>query len=409
MKRALLITTVSGFVPQFELNNVAILQEMGYEVHYASNFHCPHYGFDNHRLEGTGIFCHQIDFVRSPFHILANQAAYWQLVKLLRREFFDLIHCHTPMGGVLGRLAAKSFQKKQKVSIKVFYTAHGFHFFRGAPFWNWLFYYPIERWLAYSTDCLITINEEDYQRAKRFQLRKQMDKPGRVVRVNGVGIVTAEYQNLSKLKKQKGQIEFLSSIRKKIGLKEGMLFLLSVGELNFNKNHKVVIQALAKSRADIFYAICGEGRFHTRLQRMIQHYHLENRVKLLGYQNDILELLKVADVFVLPSLREGLSLSLQEAMASGLPVIASDIRGNRELIDEKEGGWLVKPKDRVGWIQAIDALHSADLEQMGLYNINKIKKYDKTIVIKQMKEIYSSFLKKPEWDNFLCRNGNEKD
>lgn len=390
IKRALLVTTVSGFVPQFEQSNVAILQEMGYEIHYASNFHHPHYGLDNQRLKGSGIFCHQIDFVRSPFQVAANKRAYLQLLALLKNESFDLIHCHTPMGGVLGRLAAKYSQKQEKQRAYVCYTAHGFHFFRGAPLRNWLFYYPIERWLAHYTDCLITVNREDYQLAKTFRLRKRKGISGRVERVNGVGIEVGDYQKLSgvenEIKKQK-----IAWIRKKLGIEESMLFFLSVGELNSNKNHKIVIQALAKSRANIFYAICGEGDSRLLLQRMIQRYHLENRVKLLGYREDILELLRAADVFVFPSLREGLSLSLQEAMASGLPVIASDIRGNRELIKEGKGGWLVKPKDKKGWIQAIEGLHKADLIQMGKYNASCIKKYDKAIVTKQMRAIYRFF------------------
>ncbi|MBO5278732.1 MAG: glycosyltransferase, partial [Lachnospiraceae bacterium] len=162
MKRVLIVTTVSGFVPQFEMNNVRILQEMGYEVHYASNFKNPHYGKDNHRLEGTGVVCHQVDFVRSPFRFIQNMRAYAQLRKLMRENQFQMVHCHTPMGGVLARLAARKYRR---TGTKVLYTAHGFHFYKGAPVFNWLFYYPVEWLLARWTDVLITINEEDYQRA----------------------------------------------------------------------------------------------------------------------------------------------------------------------------------------------------------------------------------------------------
>lgn len=126
VKKALLITHVSGFVPQFEMNNVRILQSMGYEVHYASNFNTPSYGTDNHRLDGTGIICHQIDFVRSPFD-KRNLHVYRQMVELMRREDFSLVHCHTPMGGVMARLAAHATG-----TGPVIYTAHGFHFFKGA-------------------------------------------------------------------------------------------------------------------------------------------------------------------------------------------------------------------------------------------------------------------------------------
>ena len=189
IKKALIATTVSGFVPQFEMSNVKILQEMGYEVHYASNFENVSYGSDNRRLEGTGIICHQIDFVRSPFQIRENKKAYWQLKKLMQEEKFSLLHCHTPVASVLSRLSASSYQNKtlkakrmkekqvlnayQQVDLKVVYTAHGFHFYKGAPWKYWLLFYPVERWCANVTDVLITMNQEDYERAKRFCKRKK--------------------------------------------------------------------------------------------------------------------------------------------------------------------------------------------------------------------------------------------
>ena len=172
MKKALLVTHVSGFVPQFEMG---ILQNMGYEVHYASNYHNPSYGDDNRRLDGTGIIRHQVDFERSPYS-LKNVTAYRQLKQLMEEERFDLVHCHTPMGGVLARLAAHATN-----TGPVIYTAHGFHFYKGAPLLNWLIYYPVERWLSRYTDIQITINHEDFMRAKHF-------KAGRVVRIHGVGI-----------------------------------------------------------------------------------------------------------------------------------------------------------------------------------------------------------------------------
>lgn len=410
MKRALIVTTVSGFVPQFEMNNVHILQEMGYEVHYASNFHNPHYGSDNQRLVGTDIICHQVDFVRSPFRVTENIKAYRQLKNLLQKYGFHCIHCHTPMGGVLGRLAAehcqrydkkrseqkdqrgrkerikhsqrdKSQEKQTRQSQVVVYTAHGFHFFDGAPLVNWLFYYPVERWLAHFTDVLITINEEDFQRAGKFRLRKSAGKRGRVEKVSGVGIDVGYYRKM---------VVDKEAVRKEIGIEKGQLLLLSIGELNHNKNHKVIIEALAKMGKEICYVICGEGREKRVLEKLIKKYRLGNRVQLLGYRKDIPELLKASDVFVLPSFREGLSLSLQEAMACGVPVIASDIRGNRELIDRGKGGWLLNPRDKTGFVSVIQGIEEDTLARMGRYNCRKIEDYDRERMIEKMKKIYGS-------------------
>lgn len=179
-KKALLVTRVSGFVPQFEMNDVKILQKMGYEVHYASDFKIIVYGMDNERLQGTGIVCHDIGFCRSPFSRKVV-SSYRELKKIMLEEQFDLIHCHMPVTGVVTRLAAEAVRKKTKRDVPVLYTAHGFHFFRGAPLINWLYYIP-ERWLARYTDRLITINKEDYQRASGFPVR------GKVEKIPGVGV-----------------------------------------------------------------------------------------------------------------------------------------------------------------------------------------------------------------------------
>lgn len=398
MKKALLITTVSGFVPQFELNHVQILQEMGYEVHYASNFYHPHYGSDNRRLEGTGMICHQVDFERSPFRIKENRKAYQQLKAVLEGNTFDLIHCHTPMGGVLGRLAAehcRKIQKKKEGFSKVFYTAHGFHFYRGAPWKNWLLYYPIEWWLASYTDVLITINQEDYLRARKFRLRKTMERKGRVEKVNGVGIDVNRYQNRSDLVKQS------EKKRKELGISFDAYIFISVGELTKRKNHQIVLKALASikeecKKSKVRYVICGEGPERKRLTKLIRQYHLEKIVSLFGYRTDIGELLIASDCFVFPSKQEGLPVALMEAKAVGLPCICSDIRGNRELAKPEE---LVKTNNSRAYQKKI----KQRLEQKGKGKTGKEKKeekikwadaekYSKRQVMRQMRRIYTENL-----------------
>lgn len=390
-KKALLVTTVSGFVPQFEMNNVRILQELGYEVHYAANYRNVGYGTDNHRLDGTGIIRHQIDFSRSPFDLTKSLKAYRQLKQLMRGEKFDLIHCHTPVGAALARLAAKPHRKD---GCKVIYTAHGFHFYKGAPLSYWLLFYPAERWLARYTDVLITINEEDYERAQRIcgriEKQKKSNKskkiavtkqnPTTVVRINGTGIDTTAYR----------QNTNIDAKRMELGIPSKATLLISIGELNQNKNHMTVIEALHRCESDLFYIICGEGKNREHLNRQIRQYGLEKRVFLLGYRTDTLELLHASDVFVLPSLREGLSHSLQEAMAAGKAVIASDIRGNRELIEQRKGGWLIQPKETGQLAKILDSLGVEDLKRMGQFNQQKIQTYDNRLVDADMRQIYTS-------------------
>ena len=364
MKKALIITTVSGFVPQFEMNNVHILQELGYEVHYASNFHTPVYDNNNDRLKGTGIICHQIDFVRSPYYIRRNLIALKQLISLMRKEHFHLIHCHTPMGGVLGRIAAHKTNTKP-----VIYTAHGFHFYKGAPVWNWLFFYPVERFLAHWTDCLITINKEDYARAKKFNTRKSVEY------VPGVGIDLTNFTP---------HVEYTHDDTKSF-------ILTSVGELSKRKNHILIIKILFKLKNKrIKYLICGSGKEEIYLKRMVNKLGLEKQVYFLGYRKDISKVLEKSDCFIFPSKQEGLPVALLEAMATGMPIIASNIRGNIDLIHNNINGYLCNSeKDFELAINKI--MHSSSIQnQFRINNIKKIKKYSLENIHTKMSSIYQN-------------------
>lgn len=373
MKKALLVTTVSGFVPQFEMNNVRILQQMGYEVHYASNYHMPSYGNDNSRLDGTGIIRHQVDFERSPF-TLKNIAVYKQLKKVMEEEQFDLVHCHTPMGGALARIAAHNTK-----TGPVLYTAHGFHFFKGAPLVNWLCYYPVEKMLSHYTDVLICINQEDYERAKKKFYAKQ------VIKIPGVGIDIKRIENIDVDRNKK---------REDLGIGKDQKVLLFVGEMTKNKNHRLIIEAVAKLHDSSITAVfCGHGQEEQHLRELAKTLHVEEQIRFLGYRKDVLEIYKIADLFVFPSMREGLPVALIEAMASGLAVVCSDIRGNRDLIEEGKGGILIKGDSLEEYCKNIKMLKSNDKERikMGDFNKNKVAQFSIDEVERVMYRIYSSF------------------
>ena len=368
MKKALIITTVSGFVPQFEMNNVHILQELGYEVHYASNFHTPIYGNNNERLKGTDIICHQIDFVRSPYNIERNLIALEQLISLMRKERFHLVHCHTPMGGVLGRIAAHKTNTNP-----VLYTAHGFHFYKGAPIWNWLFFYPVERFLAKWTDCLITINREDYKRAQKLKIKKS------IYYVPGIGITKMDKLSTERIQKKRIELE----------IPLDATLLINIGELNKNKNQKFILKILRKSNMkNLFCIICGEGSQKTQLNTYIKKYNLESQVQLLGFRQDIDELLMCSNIFICTSKREGLSVAVMEALSYGIPVISSNVRGNRELIKKGINGYLVTKnsvKQYLVYLKEIQNLNICMVRDTYLepkYYLNSIEK--------QMKDIYMS-------------------
>lgn len=361
-------TVVKTHINVFHLPYLKWFKEQGYEVHVAAkndfiNEPCIIPNCDKY---------YDIKFARFPFSKV-NIKAYKQLKKLIQENNYEIIHCHTPVAGVLTRLAARNNK-----NTTVIYTAHGFHFFKGAPPLNWLIYYPVERFCARFTDKLITINKEDYERAKRFSLRKN----GKVYYVPGIGINLEKIQNLKVDIKQK---------KKELGMSENTLILLSVGELNKNKNHETVLQALSKLKDKNFiYLICGRGVLKEYLERKIQELHIENKVKLLGYRNDVMEILKISDLFIFPSKREGLPVSVIEAMAAGLPVIASNVRGNRDLIAKEN---LFEPEDIAALTNLIkeqlEAIQNKKLKKVAYANLEQ---YSLKNVLKQMAEIYEEKL-----------------
>lgn len=374
--KMLYILNTTNRVNNFSYSSMIAAQQLGVEFHIAGNWT----GYsDNKEKEADeekyGIRIHQIDFIRTPYD-LRNIKAYKQLVQLMKREKFDVIHCNTPTGGVLGRLAGK----KCKVR-KIIYQAHGFHFYKGAPKKNWLIYYPIEKWLAKYTDALITINNEDYGLAKsKFQLRHN----GKVYYVPGVRIDLSQYDLPDGIREKK---------RAELGLKETDIVLISSGELNENKNNQIIIQALSKLRHEsLHYIICGTGSKYDELKKMTSDNGLDDYILFLGYRNDIKELYRASDIFVMPSLREGLSRSIMEAMASGLPCVVSNIRGNVDLIRNKKGGFLCDPRNVSSFAEAIKDCVSIYKNEFGQFNKSEVKKFDLQTVVEKLNEIYSDVI-----------------
>ncbi|MCM1342627.1 MAG: glycosyltransferase family 4 protein [Lachnospiraceae bacterium] len=327
MKKILIITAIGGFLPQFEMNDVKILMEQGYEVHYASNFANPIYELDMGSLEQMGIRLHPIDIQKSPLRFLRNMRALREIISILRKEKIGVVHCHNPMGGALGRLAAMACGPSGPY---VLYTAHGFHFYDGAPLLNWLLFFPAEYLLARHTDTIITINGEDDARARRCLAGKRKE----VYRIPGVGVETSRFAPDPDMRKE---------VRKTLGIRDGIFYILSVGELNRNKNHEVIIRAIASLHdPDICYGICGKGYRQGYLEELARKEGIEDQVKLFGFRNDIPRMLQGADCFVFPSRREGLGIAALEAMAAGLPMITSDCRGTREYMEDNVTGYMCR-------------------------------------------------------------------
>ena len=378
MKKALILTSVASMISQFNMENIRLLQNNGFRVEVACNFidgnTCSQESIKNlkNELDLLNVKYHQIDFDRNAFALYKNQKAYKQVKLLFEEQSYDLAHFQSPVGGVLGRLAARRYRKK---GTKVIYTAHGFHFYKGASILNWIIFYPIEKIFSRFTDTIITINTEDYALAKSNFYSEY------VAYVPGVGINIHKFSEIEVDRTRKlYDIEIPSEA----------YVILSVGELNDNKNHKQIIKAIAiLNNPDIHYIIAGQGERKLELLQYATELGIETQVHLLGYREDVAELYKAADVFILPSIREGLNVSLMEAMASGLPCIASKIRGNIDLLNETKE-FLVDPHNAKEFSEKIDLLASdKDLcKKIGRINAEKIKMFDSSFVSKKMETIY---------------------
>lgn len=375
MKKVMMLTTTAYMSERFNRNNILILEEMGYEVHVVANFDKGNPTtkavldkFKEWIEEHHGKWI-SISVTKSPADISNNYRAYKEIIALIKEHNYEFIHCHTPVGGVLGRCVA------HRTHTKVIYTAHGFHFFDGAPILNWILYYPVERFLSRWTDMLITINQEDYNRAKKSFHAKRTEY------IPGIGVNIERFS--------RGKVD-RSTKRKDLQLESSDKMLLSVGELNKGKNHASVIKAIKiLNNKNIKYFICGQGRLREELQNLIYRLQMQEQVYLLGYREDISALCQAADLFVFPSLREGLPVALMEAIASKVPVACSRVRGNRDLV--KDESYLFNPSSVEEISKCIKRSLSENSYDVIEENYNRLLAFDENKVNEVMRKLYTKF------------------
>ena len=350
MKR-ILITSTDLMMAQFLLPHVKNLSENGYEVELACSDVGGRLAEVREMARGCAKEVHQVRLRRNPLS-LSNFKGYGDIKKLMAERKFDIIWTNEPVMGVVTRLCAR---KQRKLGTKVLYMAHGFHFFTGAPKINWMIYYPIEKLMAHYTDIIVTVNAEDYHRANTFNVN-------RVEYIHGIGI------NTDRLSLGSTHCD----IRKELGLNSDAFIVLSVGELNKNKNQKTIIKAISNAHDDrIHYIMCGKGNQYENLVAMVKKLGLDNNIHFLGYRRDAVDICSQVDVYVMPSLREGLPISSLEAMYCGLPLLTSNIRGLVDVNKEGRNGYLCPSYDSDSFARYIVALKSDDILRKRMGEINK--------------------------------------
>lgn len=367
MKKILYITTVSGTINAFLVPHIKQLIKQGYKVDIACKITTP----ISKELIDIGVEIFEVSFSRNPLDY-NNIKAYKKLCDIQNKQGYDIIHVHTPIAGLYGRLLKVKFHK-----IKTIYTVHGFHFYKGAPKKNWMIYYPIEKIMSKFTDTIITMNEEDYNQALKFNIKN-------TYKINGVGIDLSHYNP---------KLYNKDEVRKELGLRDDDFVIVMIAEVNKNKNHIQMIKAieiLKKKGIEVKVICAGKGPLLENIKEEIRQRNLDENIFMLGFRSDIPKLITACDIGMLLSYREGLPRNIMELMAYGKPVIGTNIRGIRDLVIDNKTGYLVEVNDYLELANKINRLkHDSSLIKiMSKKSYKNIILYDIENILNDLEKIY---------------------
>lgn len=379
MKKVLIVTALAGFVRSFLKNDIVTLQEMGYTVECAANKNHPGAGKIEEFFDEMNVKFYNIPFSsNSPFS-KQTLVAYKSISKLLKNNNYEMIHVHTPIAGAVVKLAARKYRKK---GCKIVYTTHGFYFHSQSSKKTWMLYFNFEKILSKYTDYIITINKEDYGNAKKMYCKN-------IRYINGVGVNTEKFENVKIDRK---------AYRENENIAINDIVVMSVGELSNRKNHRIIVEALAKLNDERYlYIICGNDMNENGTSEQLKELAKEKnvRIRLLGLRDDIPQLCKVADIGAFPSSREGLGLAGIEMLASGMPIVSSNVQGIKDYMEDGKTGYIYNPSDADGFAEGIKKLTDENVrEKMSEYCVQKAKQFDINISKTQMKHIYEEVLER---------------
>lgn len=371
MKKVLFVSNVLSHIEAFHLPYLAWFKENGYEVHVMTNAGGRKADFCDCLFD--------IGIDRSPFS-LKNLLALKAAKKIIRAEKYDIIHAHTPMGGVIGRLASVGARRN---GTKVIYTAHGFHFYKGAPKINWILYYTMEKFLAKKTDCIITINDEDYTLAKeRFASATTT-----VEKINGIGVNLDRFSPATRAEK--------NALKKQYGY-ENKFIMIYAAEFIPRKNHKFLIDAaveLCRIYPNMKFIFCGKGKLLETSKQYAKENDVAEFFDFLGFRKDMPILYKMSDVLVSASIEEGFGINIIEGMATGMPAVASVVRGHKEMVKDDFNGYMYATDAARQFIDCIGRIYDnvALYNELSLNAIETAKKFSIENALRQMEKIYKKY------------------
>lgn len=369
MMKILIIATIEATIRSFLIPHIKHLQDKGYEVALASNFE----GIDQALYRPLGVEIYHIPFSRNLFDF-ANAKSFFMIRNLLKSNSFCAIHTHTPIASFLSRLACPS-------KVKVLYTAHGFHFHENGGKLGNLIYFLAEKIAAYKTDRLIVMNTDDWKAAER------LTSSNKVKFIKGIG-VDLDYYKLTNETMQE-------DLRQELHLSPKNVTITYLAEFIDRKRHIDIIRAgeiLKQQQIQNFIILlAGSGPNQKAIQEEIDKKDLDQFVKCIGYRRDVVNLLSITDIGLMISSQEGLPRSMMEMMAMKIPVIATDIRGNRDLIVDGHNGYLIEVNNPVMLAKRIMALlEDADLRMHYGWNAQEkmIQECSLKKILSDMNQVY---------------------
>lgn len=379
--KVLFLATVDVHIYYFHIPFMKLLRDMGYEVEVAAS----NVGFTD-KIEEEGFRVYNIPFSRNPFNI-SNIKAFLMLLNLMKKRKYIMVHTHTPVASFVGRIVAKTAKVPHIV-----YTAHGFHFHEyGSKIKNFI-YYRLEKFAGRFTDVLITINKDDYEVAKKQNIVPH----GKVVYIKGVGV---DLERFDPRELDKGNKE---SLLKKFKTNDEFL-IIAIAELIKGKNIIDILKGgkiVASHNRAFKISIVGDGSLKSELIQFARSEKLVNeRILFLGRRSDIPELLSISDLFVTTSYREGLPRAMIEAMAMEKPIVAYNIRGVRDLVEDGVNGFLAPFGDVNGLAEKIIYLmeHPEVAEEMGKKGREKVEReFSLNVILPQMEKLYREMLETEE-------------
>ncbi|WP_195555449.1 glycosyltransferase [Weissella cibaria] len=382
-QQVLLIAAKANMIWQFNKRNILILQSKGFDVHVAANF-IDFGSFSDQEnqkaldwLENNNVTVHQIDFERRLGTVRGNIKALRQLNNVFKREIFSFVHVHSPLGSILGRLVAKMNH------VPVVYTCHGLHFYKGGSIKNWLIFYPIEYMFALMTHSVIVINGEDEKIVRTMPFKHRF-------RVHSNGANVSESLSIPNTEKKENS----ENIREELHISREDYLILSVGELSIRKNHALILDALSILQNRKLYprlVIAGVGELQNELRMKITRLKLNEQVTLLGYRNDIRALNHAADLFVFPSIREGLGLSGLDAVVDGTYILGSIYGGIKDYITDDSVGKLISPFDSEKLADLIEECMGHEKTKFSKQAVTELLKFDVSEVDRVMADVYDNF------------------